>query len=74
MFSTSGKAEAILVGKAAVEEGPGDGSRKGRLLTVTKEQRRHVLAMKGEKIARIARAVDLSKPTINRLLEPAEAN
>jgi DNA-binding transcriptional regulator LsrR (DeoR family) len=46
------------------------GSAKGRLLSVTAEQVAAVrwLHNEGEKIARIAKAVGLSRPTVNRLL------
>jgi DNA invertase Pin-like site-specific DNA recombinase len=45
------------------------GSKPGRLLSVTPEQKRQVLAMRGEKVTTIARTVKLSRPTVYRLLE-----
>ncbi len=53
------------------------GSRKGRRLTVTAEQVEQAKRLKAEgmKVARIARAIGLSRPTVYRLLceEPAGA-
>lgn len=48
------------------------GSQKGRLITVTHEQKNQVLAMRGEKVAQIARTVGLSRPTVYRLLQLEE--
>ncbi len=42
---------------------------KGRMIWVTEEQKAQVLAMRGEKIAKIAHTVGLARPTIYRLLE-----
>lgn len=70
-YETEVRAERVLAGQAAARESGKrwGGSQKGRLITVTNEQRHQVLSMRGEKIARIARTVGLSRPTIYRLLE-----
>jgi len=46
-------------------------SKKGRLLKVTNEQARAIIRMKaeGEKVARIARTVSLSRLTIYRVVK-----
>ena len=69
-YETEVRAERVMAGQAAAraQGKTWGGSKKGRLLSVTKEQRRQVLAMKGEKVARIARTVGLSRPTVYRLL------
>ena len=61
----AGQAAAMAAGKTW------GGSSKGRLLKVTDEQVRAIVAMKvkGEKISRIARTVSLSRITIYRVLE-----
>ena len=50
------------------------GSQKGRLLKVTDEQVKAIVSMKsqGEKVAKIARTVNLSRLTIYRVLERVE--
>ena len=50
------------------------GSQKGRRLKVTNEQVKAIVSMKaqGEKVARIARTVSLSRLTIYRVLEYCE--
>ena len=70
-YETEIRGERVQAGQAvAKQQGKTwGGSMKGRLLTVTKEQRKQVWSMQGEKIARIARTVGLSRPTIYRLLE-----
>lgn len=70
-YETEVRAERVQAGQAvARQQGKTwGGSKKGRLITVTMEQREQVLAMRGDKIARIARTVGLSRPTIYRLLE-----
>lgn len=73
-YETEIRAERVQAGQAVARQKgkTWGGSKKGRLLTVTVEQRNQVLAMQGQKIARIARTVGLSRPTIYRLLEQRE--
>jgi DNA invertase Pin-like site-specific DNA recombinase len=73
-YETEVRAERVQAGQAvARQKGKRwGGSKKGRLLSVTVEQRNQVWAMRGDKIARIARTVGLSRPTIYRLLEQPE--
>jgi DNA invertase Pin-like site-specific DNA recombinase len=75
-YETEVRAERVQAGQAVARQHgkTWGGSKSGRLITVTVEQRNQVLAMRGEKVARIARTVGLSRPTIYRLLEQAEAN
>jgi DNA invertase Pin-like site-specific DNA recombinase len=75
-YETEVRAERVQAGQAVARQHgkTWGGSDKGRLITVTVEQRNQVLAMRGEKVARIARTVGLSRPTIYRLLEQAEVN
>ncbi len=70
-YETEVRAERVQAGQAAarLQGKTWGGSKKGRLITVTKEQRKQVWAMRGDKISRIARTVGLSRPTIYRLLE-----
>lgn len=70
-YETEIRAERTLAGQAAARAAgkTWGGSEKGRLITVTPEQKKQVLSMRGEKIARIARTVGLSRPTVYRLLE-----
>ena len=70
-YETEIRGERVQAGQAvAKQQGKTwGGSKKGRLLSVTKEQRKQVWSMRGDKIARIARTVGLSRPTIYRLLE-----
>jgi len=70
-YETEVRAERVQAGQAvARQQGKTwGGSKKGRLISVTVEQRNQVLAMRGDKVARIARTVGLSRPTIYRLLE-----
>lgn len=71
-YETEVRAERVLAGQAAARAAgkKWGGSKKGRLLKVTKEQLGTVKKMKGEgaKIAAIARATGLSRPTVYRLL------
>ena len=75
-YETEVRAERVQAGQAvARQQGKSwGGSKKGRLITVTVEQRNQVCSMRGDKIARIARTVGLSRPTIYRLLESVEVN
>lgn len=68
-YETEIRGERVQAGQAvAKQQGKTwGGSIKGRLLTVTKEQRKQVWSMRGDKIARIARTVGLSRPTICNL-------
>lgn len=70
-YETEIRGERVQAGQAVARERgkTWGGSKKGRLLSVTKEQRKQVWSMRGDKIARIARTVGLSRPTIYRLLE-----
>lgn len=72
-FETEVRAERVLAGQAAARAAGKrwGGSQKGRLLKVSPEQLAMVCRMKGEgaKIAAIARATGLSRPTIYRLLD-----
>jgi predicted DNA-binding transcriptional regulator AlpA len=43
------------------------------MIWITEEQKVQVLTMRGEKIAKIARTVGLSRPTIYRLLEQEDS-
>ncbi len=74
-FETECRAERILAGQAAARaKGKRwGGSKKGRRLSVTKEQVATVHRMKAEraKIAAIARATGLTRPTVYRLLGEA---
>ncbi len=67
------RAERVVAGQAAAREQgkTWGGSKPGRQITVTNEQKAQVLAMRGEKIAKIARTVGLTRPTVYRLLEQA---
>lgn len=71
-FETEVRGERVLAGQAAARAAGKrwGGSKKGRLLKVTKEQFTMVRRMKAEgaRIAVIARASGLSRPTIYRLL------
>ena len=69
-YETEVRAERVLAGQAAAREQgkTWGGSKPGRQITVTNEQKAQVLSMRGDKIARIARTVGLSRPTIYRLL------
>lgn len=70
-YETEVRAERVLAGQAAARNSgkTWGGSKAGRQLTVTDEQKSQVLSMKGEKIAIIARTVGLSRPTIYRILK-----
>jgi DNA invertase Pin-like site-specific DNA recombinase len=74
-FETECRAERILAGQAAAKaQGKTwGGSQKGRRIKVTKEQVAIVHRMKAEraKIAAIARATGLTRPTVYRLLDTA---
>jgi len=73
-YETEVRAERVQAGQAVARQHgkTWGGSKKGRLISVTVEQRNQVLAMRGDKVARIARTVGLSRPTIYRLLEDAK--
>lgn len=70
-YETEVRAERVLAGQAAAREQgkTWGGSKPGRQITVTNEQKTQVISMRGEKIAKIARTVGLSRPTIYRLLQ-----
>jgi len=70
-YETEVRADRVRAGQqAARDKGKRwGGSKPGRQITVTNEQKSQVLAMRGEKIAVIARTVSLSRPTIYRLLK-----
>ena len=70
-YETEVRSERQLAGIAAAKAAgrTWGGSKKGRRLSVTPEQEKAVKAMRGEKVAVIARTVGLSRPTIYRLLE-----
>lgn len=72
-YETEVRAERVLAGQAAARQNgkTWGGSKLGRQITVTNEQKGQVLSMRGEKIAKIARTVGLSRPTIYRLLGQA---
>jgi len=74
-YETEVRAERVLAGQAAArEQGKAwGGSKPGRQITVTNEQKAQVLSMRGEKIAVIARTGGLSRPTIYRLLRQDDA-
>jgi len=71
-YETEVRAERVLAGQAAAKAAgkTWGGSKKGRRITVTAEQVATVRQMKakGTKMAAIARAVGLTRPTIYRLL------
>ena len=68
------RAERVLAGQAAARENGKSwgGSKAGRQITVTDEQKSQVLSMQGEKIARIARTVGLTRPTVYRLIRQSK--
>jgi DNA invertase Pin-like site-specific DNA recombinase len=73
-YETEVRAERVRAGQA-VARASGKrwgGSKKGRRLSVTDDQIRMIrrMAHEGEKVARIARATGLSRPTVYRLLPP----
>jgi DNA invertase Pin-like site-specific DNA recombinase len=72
-YETEVRAERVLAGQAAARAAGKrwGGSKKGRRLKVTDEQLAIVQRMRseGRKIAGIARATGLSRPTIYRLIE-----
>lgn len=70
-YETEVRAERVLAGQAAARDSgkTWGGSAAGRQITVSDEQKSQVLAMRGEKVAIIARTVGLSRPTIYRLLK-----
>lgn len=75
-YETEVRAERVLAGQAAAREQgkTWGGSKLGRQITVTDEQKSQVLSMRGDKIAKIARTVGLSRPTIYRLLRQDDAS
>ena len=72
-YETEVRAERILAGQAAARANgkTWGGSKPGRRLKVTPEQAQAVKRMhrEGEKIARIGRAVGLSRPTVYSVLD-----
>jgi len=70
-YETEVRAERVLLGQKVAREcgKTWGGSKPGRQITVTNEQKSQVLSMRGAKIAVIARTVGLSRPTIYRLLQ-----
>ena len=68
-YETEVRQERVLAGQAVARERgkTWGGSQPGRQITLTNEQKAHVLSMRGEKIAVIARTVGLSRPTIYRI-------
>ena len=70
-YETEVRAQRVLAGQAVARENgkTWGGSKPGRQITVTDEQKSQVLSMRGAKIAVIARTVGLSRPTVYRLLE-----
>ena len=70
-YETEVRAQRVLAGQAVARENgkTWGGSKAGRQITVTNEQKSQVLSMRGAKIAVIARTVGLSRPTVYRLLE-----
>ena len=73
-YETEVRAERVLAGQAAARENGKSwgGSKAGRQITVTDEQKSQVLSMQGEKIARIARTVGLTRPTVYRLIRQSK--
>jgi len=75
-YETEIRAERTLAGQAVARANGKcwGGSRKGRRIWVTPEQERMILRLhsEGEKIAAIARTVNLSRPTVYRLLAEAK--
>jgi hypothetical protein len=69
-YETEVRAERVLAGQAAARENgkTWGGSKSDRQITVTDEQINQVLSMRGDKIAKIARTVGLSRPTVYHLL------
>jgi len=69
-YETEVRAERVLAGQAAAREQgkTWGGSKLGRQITVTNEQKSQVIAMRGEKVTKIARTVGLTRPTVYRLL------
>lgn len=74
-YETEVRAERVLAGQAAARASgkTWGGSKAGRQITVTNEQKAQVISMRGEKIAKIARTVGLSRPTVYRLLRQDDA-
>jgi len=74
-YETEVRAERVLAGQAAARASgkTWGGSKAGRQLSVTNEQKAQVVAMRGGKIATIARTVGLSRPTVYRLLRQEQA-
>jgi len=72
-YETEIRGERVKAGQAAARAAgkTWGGSKKGRLLKVTDEQARAIVRMEaeGEKIARIARTVSLSRLTVYRVLK-----
>ena len=74
-FETEVRAERVLAGQAAARAAgkTWGGSAKGRRLSVTDDQVKAIRRMKadGEKVAAIARATGLSRPTVYKFLDAA---
>jgi DNA invertase Pin-like site-specific DNA recombinase len=74
-FETEVRAERVLAGQAVARANGKrwGGSKKGRRISVTDDQVRMIkrMAGEGEKVARIARATGLSRPTVYRFLPAA---
>ena len=70
-YETEVRAERVLAGQAVAREHgkTWGGSKAGRQITLTDEQKAQILSMRGEKIAKIARTVGLSRPTIYRIFK-----
>lgn len=68
-YETEVRQERVLAGQAVARERgkTWGGSKPGRQITLTNEQKAQVLAMRGQKIAIISRTVGLSRPTIYRI-------
>jgi DNA invertase Pin-like site-specific DNA recombinase len=79
VYENEVRKERQLVGIANAKEkgvrfGPEPGTRKGKRITVTAEQEQAIRRMKaeGEKVAAIARATGLSRPTVYSVLDTEE--
>lgn len=75
-YETEVRAERVLAGQAVARENgkTWGGSKAGRQITVSDEQKSQVLSMQGEKIAKIARTVGLTRPTVYRLIRQSQSS
>ena len=75
-YETEVRAERVLAGQAAAREQgkKWGGSKAGRQITVSDEQKLQILAMNGEKIAKIARTVGLTRPTVYRIIRQSKSS